>query len=260
MRIGHGEVAWRADDAVEVGAEVDFAAEDALVHGAIDRCFMDEADAPRLPVWSEEAAHQLEQQADGELGALAHVDLIADQQLFAQHRDVGRLLDPDHERLVEQAPVTGHRLDGLAQRRLLAREHAERPEARNLAGLRHQQPETFDTTAMRRRLDQPARGFDRHHQVGFVETARRDAELAQQHEGIEPGVACDVGKAGQAATTDEIGHRRRPESPNGKPASRDVNASMPACVDIGRHAGGAVTSSAMCARDAHPSVQDDQAG
>ena len=49
VRVGPRQVAWGADDAIEVVAELDVVSEHALMYRAVRRRIMGEADAKRLP-------------------------------------------------------------------------------------------------------------------------------------------------------------------------------------------------------------------
>jgi hypothetical protein len=109
LRVGLGirplEIASRAHDAVEVVSELDVAPEHAVVHRAIERRIVREANAAWAPIGSQELAKHPERHADGELGRLADRALVTDDDLLAQHDDVGRLFDGEQERFVEPAPV-----------------------------------------------------------------------------------------------------------------------------------------------------------
>jgi hypothetical protein len=102
IRIGIGpvEVAARAHDAVEIVSEFDVPAKEALVNGTIPRGVVREADAPRMPLGSEELAQHPERYANRKLGRLPNRTAMSDHELFAQHDNVGGFLDVEQKFLV----------------------------------------------------------------------------------------------------------------------------------------------------------------
>ena len=192
VRVGRLEVAARAHDAVEVVAELDVAAEDALVDRAVGRRVVREAHAARPPVRSEQCAQHPERDADRELRRLAHGARAPDHELLAQHHDVARVLDGQVKLFVDVPAVGDQRLDRAPHGGLLAQEEAQRTEVRQAARLRHQEPEPLDAASLRGRLEKRAHLVDGHRELGVLEAARRQPELAQHARGIEPDLARDL--------------------------------------------------------------------
>ena len=216
VRIGDLEVAARADDAVEVVAELDVAAEHPLVHRTVRRRIVRKAHASRPPMGAEERAQHPERDADGELGRLAHRTRLADDQLLAQHDDVADLLGGEEQRFVQLPAVVDEGVERQPQRRLLADQQPERPQVGQPPRFRHQQSEPLDAAPRRRRLEQLPHGIERHPQLGLLQAARRQAEFAQHPLRVEPGAAGDFGVLAETGGAYPIDHRiRRWSVPNG---------------------------------------------
>ena len=182
--IGPLEVAARADDAVEVVAEFDVAAEHALVDRAIGRRVVREADAPRPPVRRRGSVRSIRNATP--IASSVDWRTEPDPPTISSSRSTTtspRFLDRQEQRLVEAAAVARERLDREPQRRLLADQEPERAEVRQPARLGHQQAERLDAAALGGRLEQLPHRVDRNHELGLVEAARRQPEFAQHAAG-----------------------------------------------------------------------------
>ena len=89
----------------------------------------------RLPARTHEDLQHAEGDADRQLGGLAQRGPPFNRQLQADDHQVAVLLDADRQRLVVRVDMVRHRLQRIAQRRLVAHQQAQRAQVRQSAAI-----------------------------------------------------------------------------------------------------------------------------
>jgi hypothetical protein len=149
-----------ADDAIELAAELQGAAEQPTMQLQVVRGLVHEIDAVGVPVGTEQCGTQAEHHADGQLCGLLAGHWRFGDHLFANDHHLAGLFDEDRQRIVHQMSVMQHDLQGIAQRALMSEQQADHAEIRELTRLGHAQAEGLAATAGGRLFQQAHGGVD----------------------------------------------------------------------------------------------------
>ncbi|MOA07414.1 hypothetical protein D3C78_1271070 [compost metagenome] len=217
QRVGFVEVGGQADDAVELAAELQLAAEQPAMDALVFRRIMGEVHAQRPPVRTEQRAAQAEQHADGQLQSLAHRHGRVGEDFFAHDHQLAVLLDVDRQRLVDQVAVAGDGVERVAQGRLVGEQQADRAEVGELARFGHAQAEVLAVAGVGRVFQQGHGGGGGDALFGVVEDRQAEAGVAQLLLRVQAQVAGHFQVIGQSRSTHHgRGHYQAPERLHGR--------------------------------------------
>ncbi|MNV47343.1 hypothetical protein D3C71_1392090 [compost metagenome] len=160
IEIDHVETDGRANDAIELAAEFQIAAEHAPMQVQVVRWLVHEVDAARAPVRAEQGRAQTERHADGQFRGLATGHRRFGDHLFTNDHHLAALFNEDGQRVVHQMTVAHHHLQCFAQGALMTEQQADHAEVRKLARLGHAQAEGLATAGGGRIFQQTHGGID----------------------------------------------------------------------------------------------------
>ncbi|MCY1435338.1 hypothetical protein D9M71_514280 [compost metagenome] len=201
QRIGGIQVGGGADDAVELAAELQLAAENAPVHGQVGRCLVGEIDADRVPVRTEQGGAEAVHHGDRQLDGLAAVDRHVGDHFLANDHGLAVFFDEDRQGVVDQMAVLHDHLQGLAQGALVAEQQADLAEIRQLAQFGHAQAERLAAADVRRLLEQVDGGGNRYALGGIAQLRGAEARLGQHVLYVQAQVAGDFRIVGENGST-----------------------------------------------------------
>ncbi|MNN50794.1 hypothetical protein D3C81_1653980 [compost metagenome] len=126
--VDHVQTGIGADDAVEIAAKLQVAAEQAPMQMQVLWRLVHEVDAVRAPLRAEQCRAQAEQHTDDQFRGLA-----AGQQRFGDHLGTNDhhpagFFNEDPQGVIHQMTIVLHYLKGLTQGALLAEQEADRAE------------------------------------------------------------------------------------------------------------------------------------
>ena len=139
-----GQVLRPADDAVELGVEVDDAPEHGDMSGQARRRRVHEENAPRLPGRPEQLLQDAEQIAHEEFDPLPARHPGTPNDVHPKDHEVAGILDADGEQFAVQLQIAAERFEGAPCSGFLSHDQAERTQVREAARRGKPQPEVFD--------------------------------------------------------------------------------------------------------------------